>query len=235
MQLKLMLYSLLSRFEPLDRAIASIRDYFSFRKYAQSRTFSQHGEDQFFKSYFARSTGTYIDIGASHPFRISNTYLLYSEGWNGVVIEPIQRLCDLHRKWRPRDSQCCVAMSDQVGELTFYELTPSVLSTFDKTQAEQSIKTGAILRSERQVPVWSLAYLCDKYFSDREIDLLSIDAEGLDYAILSGGDWTKYRPKMVVFEFNGEQTTITPTDELLMRVGYRYLRSFGCNKLYVRD
>jgi FkbM family methyltransferase len=233
MQLKLKLYSLLSKFEFLDRAIASARDYLSYRKYARSGTFSQHGEDQFFKSYFGRSTGTYIDIGASHPFRISNTYLLYSDGWSGVVVEPIKRLCDLHRKWRPRDSQCCVAMSDHVGEMTFYELTPSVLSTFDKEQAEQSMKTGAILRSERPVPVWSLASLCDKYFSDREIDLLSIDAEGLDYAILSGGDWTRYRPRMVVFEFNGDQSTQTPTDELLIRVGYRFLKSFGCNKVYV--
>jgi hypothetical protein len=34
-----------------------------------------------------RKSGFFIDIGAHHPFRYSNTYMFYKKGWRGINID----------------------------------------------------------------------------------------------------------------------------------------------------
>jgi len=31
-----------------------------------------------------QSTGFYVDVGAHHPKRFSNTYFFYKKGWSGI-------------------------------------------------------------------------------------------------------------------------------------------------------
>jgi hypothetical protein len=95
-------------------ALDLCRDYFKLMKAAKRKTFSQFGEDLALLSYFGNCQGMYIDIGGSHPFTLSNTYLLYRMGWRGLVAEPIRRLHVKHRRFRPRDIQVNAAVSDKV-------------------------------------------------------------------------------------------------------------------------
>jgi hypothetical protein len=72
--------------------------------YAQPRSFSQFGEDRFLLRYFRDQTsGFYVDVGASHPFSFSNTYLLYERGWRGLNLEPAPDDFALLQRHRPRD------------------------------------------------------------------------------------------------------------------------------------
>ena len=50
---------------------------------------SQYGEDVYLHKKFRRYSGNgfYIDIGAHHPFKISNTSYLWALGWNGVNVD----------------------------------------------------------------------------------------------------------------------------------------------------
>lgn len=233
MNFSIKLYELLSRIPGMESAGSSIRDYWTLLREKNRGTFSQHGEDTFLAEYFSGITGVYIDIGASHPFRISNTYLLYKHGWSGVTVEPIEYLSAKHRRWRPRDQQCCEAVGDKDAELTFYELVPSVLSTFDYDSALETIKNGGVLRKKRAVKMTTLKSLKQRYYPEREIELLSIDAEGLDFAILSGNDWSECRPKIVIFEANDNGDD--RADQLLLRNRYRFLKTLGCNRLYERN
>ena len=51
-----------------------IKNYNSIKK---NKTFSQEGEDVFLIDFFKdNNRGFYVDVGAFHPFRISNTYAL---------------------------------------------------------------------------------------------------------------------------------------------------------------
>lgn len=47
--------------------------------------YSQAGQDEFVLSLIKK--GYYLEIGASHPVNISNTYLLEKNGWTGVSID----------------------------------------------------------------------------------------------------------------------------------------------------
>ena len=59
-----------------------------YRGLKERSQYSRWGEDSFLVDYFKNtSNGRYIDIGSFHPFRGSNTYLLYKKGWSGINID----------------------------------------------------------------------------------------------------------------------------------------------------
>jgi hypothetical protein len=47
--------------------------------------------------------GFYIDVGAHHPFRYSNTHMLYRRGWRGINIDPIPGAKIAFDRFRPGD------------------------------------------------------------------------------------------------------------------------------------
>lgn len=62
-----------------------IRQYLPLDYYVHSKSFSQHGEDVVLAAFFYKNyKGVYINIGAHHPFRFSNTYYFLQERleWN---------------------------------------------------------------------------------------------------------------------------------------------------------
>ncbi len=48
-------------------------------------SYSQEGEDMILKRIFENKIGFYIDVGAHHPKRFSNTHLLYKKGCPGII------------------------------------------------------------------------------------------------------------------------------------------------------
>src|SRR5215510_10661697 len=51
-------------------------------------SFSQQGEDLILARLFeGQRRGFYVDVGAHHPRRFSNTFLLYRRGWRGLNID----------------------------------------------------------------------------------------------------------------------------------------------------
>ncbi len=67
-------------------------------------SYSQNGEDRILARIYERQRyGFYVDIGAHHPFRFSNTYLLYKRGWNGINIDAMPKSMELFNKYRNRD------------------------------------------------------------------------------------------------------------------------------------
>jgi FkbM family methyltransferase len=215
-------------FEFLDRR----RDSIELSKADGCQSFSQAGEDKFLCDYFGDCQGTYIEIGGNHPLRGSNTYLLYRKGWNGIVVEPIQRLYAKHRRCRPRDIQVNVAGGEADGALTFYEMIPSVLSTCDSEEAMRTLSKGeAIVYRKYTVLVMTVAEIYRKYLATRPIDLLSIDTEGHDMAVLRGVDWTEIRPKIVICEAHNDKVGDEITEFLAARE-YEHVASIGYNRFF---
>ena len=66
--------------------------------------YSQNGEDLILNRFLEnKKNGFYIDIGAHHPIRFSNTYLFYKKGWRGINIDAMPGSMDLFNKIRSRD------------------------------------------------------------------------------------------------------------------------------------
>jgi FkbM family methyltransferase len=198
-------------------------------------TFSQHGEDLFLQDYFkGRTTGTFLDVGAHHPFIISNTYRLYTLGWRGVILEPIPWLFRKHVKWRPEDTHLNAAAGENPDEITFYELTPSGLSTFDKETVDRQLAHGAYLNKSFPVKVLPLRSVCREHFQGKTIDLFSLDAESFEMPILRGMDWERHRPTLVICEIELPNQAQPRTDitEFLEARDYRLIKRLGCNGVF---
>ncbi|MFJ5445039.1 FkbM family methyltransferase [Methylobacillus methanolivorans] len=167
------------------------------------KSYSQEGEDLILRRVFdGRDCGVYVDVGAHHPVRFSNSYLFYKRGWRGICIDPSHVAIAWFKKIRPKDIALEVGVSDEESELTYHMFDEPALNTFSESLADQRVKTTAYKRiGTRSVPVRPLKKILDEVLlPGTEIDFMTIDVEGLDYQVLASNDWGKYRPRIVLAE-----------------------------------
>jgi len=209
------------------RVLDECRDYAERLQSSKQHSFSQYGEDLFLQEHFKGRKGFYIDIGGNHPMRGSNTFELYRQGWEGVVVEPIKRFYTKHKRLRPRDIQVNAAVGSSLGDLTFFEMIPSVLSTCDSEVAKEVLSTGrGRLLREYTVPVTTVAELYRSHLFPRAVSLLCVDTEGHDLDVLMGVDWDSLHPEIVICEANEEFQEIE-INRYLAAYGYSCLESLG--------
>lgn len=191
-------------------------------------SYSQNKEDILIEKFSKTIITNYIDIGSNHPTKFNNTYRFYLKNARGIVIEPNKDLIKLHKKSRPKDICLNIGIANKSSSSMFYQLDPDVNSTFSRIQSQAEVNKGSILVKKYKIKTSTLKELCQKYFSDKTIDLLSIDTEGYDYLILKSNDWSLFRPKIICIENNSHRT-----QKLLINHNY-LLRGFTPNNsIYV--
>jgi hypothetical protein len=188
-------------------------------------SYSQEGEDRILARLFEnKQDGFYIDVGAHHPFRFSNTYLFYKRGWKGINVDanPGSKLVfDLHR---PKDINVEVGISDKEIILEFFSFKESALNTFSPSLANSYIDAGWELKEKTKINTISLLQLFEKYIINGIIiDFLTMDIEGFELEALMSNDWQKFRPKLLLieildFELDDHQTH--PISVFLKSKGY---------------
>lgn len=160
------------------------------------KSYSQEGEDMVIRELLQGKKGFYVDIGAHHPKRFSNTYYFYKNGWRGINIDPIPGTKSLFDKHRPRDINLEIGISLQPGKITYYTFREPALNTFDESLASQRVERPRLTK----VSVERLENILDRYAKDVEITLMNIDVEGREEDVLRSNNWDKYRPKIIVIE-----------------------------------
>ncbi len=180
--------------------------------------------------------GFYIDIGAQHPEADSVSKAFYDHDWRGVHVEPIRHYADLLREHRPDEVVLEVAIAQESGILTFYDVPDTGLSTADSGIAEGHQQQGFEVR-ETTVPCIPLSDVLARY-GDRDIHWLKIDVEGFELAVLNGWGDSPIRPWVVVVESNLPNTQID-THEIweaqLLERGYTSVLFDGLNRYYVSE
>ena len=167
--------------------------------------FSQTGEDIILREIFHnKKKGFYVDIGAHHPKRFSNTFLLYKKGWKGINIDADKRSIDLFNEERKRDINVHCAISNKEQKLDFYTFLDGAINTFNKKEAESWAKTRNEKPKIKKFKTKRLETILDKYLpKDTKIDFFSIDIEGYDLEALKSNNWKKYSPKYILIEMFG--------------------------------
>jgi len=184
--------------------------------------YAQFGEDQVLDELVGtQSHGFYVDVGAHHPHRLSNTHLLYLRGWWGINIDPNRAAIDAFETERPSDVNLCCAVGTANGTARLYAYDESALNTLSDARAA----VVGLPAHEIDVPVRTLNDILTEHLPPRQtIDLLSIDVEGLDLAILESLDFERYRPRLICVEIHDldfERLTEEPVYRLLRSHGYR--------------
>ena len=195
--------------------------------------YSQFGEDAIL-DWLTRECepGFYVDIGAFHPVYLSNTYALYLRGWRGIAIEARPEMRNEFELFRPRDItvSCCVGPEDR-EEATLVVFEDVVHTTLDPALAARSVAAGEKVRERITVPVLGINSALSRWKPEGvRVDLLSIDVEGLDEAILQAYDFEKYAPRLLVFERHGtnvEDLASLPIVQFLKSQGYSLVTLCG--------
>ena len=170
------------------------------------KSYSQEGEDMILRIIFGeekKTTGFYIDVGAYHPMRFSNTYYFYKRGWRGINIDAMPGSMKLFKKIRTRDINLEIAISDKKEEvLTYYMFNDPTLNGFsEKLSQEREEKRKCKIIDRIKMRTSTLAEILDIHLpKNTEIDFLSVDVEGLDSQVLKSNNWNKYKPKVVLVE-----------------------------------
>jgi len=164
--------------------------------------YSQEGEDIVLnRALKGKKSGFYIDVGAHHPKRFSNTYLFYKKGWRGINIDAMPGSMEAFKKERSRDVNLEVAVSPTQGEVDFYVFSEKAFNTCDETIARERMDLGYALESKVTVKCWPLREILDLNLTEgAHIDFMTVDVEGLDMAVLQSNDWERYRPSYVLVE-----------------------------------
>jgi FkbM family methyltransferase len=187
----------------LEKAIQEHKELKNKIKY-QKISYSQDGEDQVLFSLMNNPPeykGFYIDIGAHHPLRFSNTQLFYEKGWHGINIDATPGSMNEFKRIRKRDINLEAGVSENGKDLEFFSFKESALNSFDRELSEQRIKEGWELLNIKKIKTYKINDILSEYLRrNQKIDFINIDVEGLDLLILESLNWNIYSAEFLLFE-----------------------------------
>jgi FkbM family methyltransferase len=195
------------------------------------RSYAENFEDVILSRVFKdQKTGFYIDAGANDPEMHSVTKHFYDRGWSGVNIEPHQgfygRLC----RDRPRDVNLNVGLANSETTATFHE-EKSGKGISSLTTMFAGWNVGCVVE-DRLIELTTLAKVCEQY-ARQPIDFLKIDVEGVERPACEGGNWSKWRPRIVLIEANWPQY-FDDWDRWFKDRDYLFAYFDRINRFYVR-
>ncbi|MDC1387033.1 FkbM family methyltransferase [Candidatus Thioglobus sp.] len=207
--LKLILHKKIINFLIMIRSLLFDKDYV--------KSYAQNSEDLILKSFFYNlSCGFYVDVGAHHPKRFSNTYLFYKKGWSGINIDAKPGSMRIFNKLRPRDTNIEAGISDTKGKLCYYMFNEPAFNGFSKMLSNKVIKDERFfIESTTDIPMVTLEEVLDQNVgNNQQIDFLSIDVEGLDFKVLKSNNFLKYQPTVICIEIQSLSVEEILSDEI---------------------
>ena len=179
---------------------------------------SQNNEEKIVKDYFdtfyPNINGRVLDIGANDGKTLSNSYSLINDyGWSGHLVEagrtPYSALEALYKK-NENVRTFNLALGTQDGELNFYESgnllqkgDVGLVSSLISTETERW-KNSGIQYIEYTVKCMTWASFYHKCCANMVWDYITIDIEGMDYAVLSQINLSAHECKCLCVEWNGK-------------------------------
>ncbi len=167
------------------------------------KSYSQEGEDMVLRRLFEKQkTGFYVDVGAHHPKRFSNTYFFYKLGWSGINVDAMPGSMTAFNRMRPRDINIEKPVSNKKQLLTYYAFNEPALNGFSKELSEERDGKGSyFVKFTKDIETSTLEEILDNNLPKAQsIDFLSIDIEGLDFNVLKSTNLEKYHPKVILVE-----------------------------------
>ena len=164
---------------------------------------SRNFEEWIIRDFFQdRRDGIFLDVGANHHQRESNTYFLETSlGWSGVAIEPLAEFAAGYAAHRPRTRFVAMFAADVSNSKVqfFVPKGSSLLASSDRQFSEQS--GGA--SSSREVPTTTLNDVLNQAGLQR-IDFMSMDIELAEPKALAGFDIERFQPALVCIEAHAD-------------------------------
>jgi FkbM family methyltransferase len=169
--------------------------------------YGQNKEDKIIAQYFGDFKGTLLSIGENDGITFSNVFYFLLRGWKGDLVEPapraVKKLRKLHAKRHPQVRDHDVAVSNETGRAQLYRCgellgmgETDIVASLDRECTE---RWGA---GANAFPVNTVTFsdFMDHHAKYKHYDLISVDAELMDWEILKQMDLTALGCKCLVIE-----------------------------------
>mgnify|MGYP006270429415 CR=1 FL=1 len=189
-----------------------------------------------------RKNGYFVELGANDGIRQSNTYKLQkSYGWSGLLVEPSPsrfRECVVNRDFANRPHVACAACVPFDFENPFVEIEDADLMSVAKgmdvkdedaiahADAGKKYLGDTRMRHSYGALARTLNSLLAEVGAPSQFDLLSLDVEGNELAVLKGLDFSSYRPSWILVEVRHDKV-----GDYLKAQGYQeYTKLWTCDQ-----
>ncbi|MHB8206958.1 FkbM family methyltransferase [Mucilaginibacter sp.] len=222
---------------------AFFKNYFKKKDNWMKFSYAQSGEDLIVKFIFdglGIKKPSYIDIGAHHPFYLSNTALFYKGGSIGINIEPDPDLFKLFPLQRRHDVNLNLGIGAENGNADFYIISSPTLNTFSRDEAENYKKEGDYhIVKTLNIPVKHINDIIDQHCDGRFPNFLNIDAEGIDEVIVKSIDFANNFPTVICIEtasFSSSGNSVKNYEiiDFLITNGYMIYADTYINTIFVK-
>ena len=184
--------------------------------------FSQGGEDVHILTLLDnKPNGFYLDIGSNEPINYSNTFKMYTLGWTGILVDGNPQLIEKAKRVRKKDICINALVSNEVREMDFYLSGSNLVSSVDPVHAASYTHLEGKTEKVRMSSTTIDQIIAQHLPEGRTIDLLSIDVEGHDFAVLQSITLSKYRPRLILIEDLGQMK-----NDLDNNIYVRYLKTY---------
>ncbi|WP_158289030.1 FkbM family methyltransferase [Rubrivivax albus] len=150
--------------------------------------------------------GFFVEFGATDGVRLSNTWLLEQRhGWHGICIEPNPRsFARLQANRQCITSNLCIG--PHTGDKVRFVLAEEYGGLVDDMAADMHGEKRAAYAADPanlvEFETVSLHDALTRLGAPRDIDYLSIDTEGSEYAILQAFPFHQWRIRLITVEHN---------------------------------
>jgi len=205
-------------------------------------SYSQFGEDLILKGLMERDQidlskkGFYLDVGAHHPTRFSNTKLFYDLGWGGINIEPNEGIKNLFDKTRPRDKTLEIGLGKRCGYQKFFLYNESALNSCNNRDSELS-DTPYSSTGSKEIETSRMEVILNDFHGESlpEPNFLDIDVEGLEMEVLEGNNWDKFKFNYILIEQKIKSLELVKNSAVFMflkKLGYKAIANNGITTIY---
>lgn len=202
-------------------------------------SFSQHKQDIILDNdlFNKKTGGVFVEIGAYDGVQFSNSVFFERfRNWTGICVEPIPaRFNELVKNRHCHCENVAIDENETDFEFTWVEgdFETEMLSGWAKDESnniriEKNINTEKHTVTRIKVKALPLQSILDKY-QVYAIDYCSIDVEGHEINVLRSIDFKRVRIEVFSVEMNH---SFGKCEYLLMRKGYRFVRTIGPDAIY---
>jgi FkbM family methyltransferase len=192
----------------------------------------------------------FIQVGANDGLRWDPLRrFVLRDNWEGVFVEPILPVFNLlvanyayANKGQLKFENCVI--SNDTASLDFYSYSQAFLDSLPLEQQlyyqrRSSLDKQLVVKTlkERQqsidhitcyrTPSKKLSELIEKHFCEERVDLIFVDAEGHDDEVIRTIDFSKCKPRAIVYESHSLGDKKLPLENLLITQGYILQRHRG--------
>jgi len=220
----------------------TIRNWASWTSAIRKKCFqdvSQSGELSTIRKLVKSGYPRYlVDVGANDGRTFSNSsYFTKQSGWRSILIEPHPHAFErLKQTYANNPHVVCIqiACSNIAGKQELFVSSDDLYSTLCQDDNDWfRLYRG---KTSIEVETDTLTNILNKNGFPKDISVLSIDAEGMDYEVLLGLDFERYQPRIIVTEeYRWNIEKHNKKYRLLRESGYYLYKAVGCNTIWIRN